>query len=206
MLVHNIQLPEDIEQGAIGGPVWSTTISKLDSGRELANQNWVYPLHQFDIGYGDGGGLTPAQWQVIKAFFMCRAGMAIGFLFKDFSDYSVVLPNLFAVGNGSTTAFQLAKLYADGGYSYLRRITRPKTGTLIVTLNDVPTVAYTVNLLTGIITFSVAPGNGVNIKASFEFFVPVRFDSDILNISVIWEDGGQGAGAVERIGLLETRE
>ena len=46
------------------------------------------------------------------------------------------------------------------------------------------TVPYTVNNNTGVVTFTSAPAAAAVIMADFEFDVPVRFDSDKLNLDI----------------------
>ena len=61
--------------------------------------------------------------------------------------------------------------------------------------------AYSVNTTTGQVTFNTAPGNGVSVSANFEFDVPVRFDTDQLEINL--QDFGVGSWG--NIPLVEVR-
>ncbi|MFN3616132.1 MAG: DUF2460 domain-containing protein, partial [Rubrimonas sp.] len=54
---------------------------------------------------------------------------------------------------------------------------------------------------TGVVTFSGAPGAGVAITAGFEFDVPVRFDTDVLDVTLDLER----LGSITSIPLLELR-
>ena len=54
---------------------------------------------------------------------------------------------------------------------------------------------------TGGITFTTAPANSVIIRAGFEFDVPVRFDSDTLDVTLDFER----LGSITSIPLLEIR-
>jgi uncharacterized protein (TIGR02217 family) len=47
----------------------------------------------------------------------------------------------------------------------------------------------------------VAPGSGVTITAGFEFDVPVRFDSDALDVTLDLER----TGSITSISLVEIR-
>ncbi len=60
---------------------------------------------------------------------------------------------------------------------------------------------WSVDAITGILTFSTAPSEGEEITASFEFDVPVRFDAD--RISATIED--YGSYALREIALIELR-
>ncbi len=52
---------------------------------------------------------------------------------------------------------------------------------------------------TGLVTFTVAPDAGALVTAGYEFDVPVRFDTDELDIDL----SAFEAGAVPRIPLVE---
>ena len=54
---------------------------------------------------------------------------------------------------------------------------------------------------TGTVSFATAPGNGVAVRAGFEFDVPVRFDSDALDVTLDIER----LGSITSIPLLELR-
>jgi uncharacterized protein (TIGR02217 family) len=58
-----------------------------------------------------------------------------------------------------------------------------------------------VDATTGIVTFGAAPSAGVAITAGFEFDVPVRFDSDALDVTLDLER----LGSITSIPLLEIR-
>ena len=57
------------------------------------------------------------------------------------------------------------------------------------------------NATTGIVTFDVAPGNSVLVTAGFEFDVPVRFDTDRLDVT--WDL--DRLGSIASIPLVEVR-
>ena len=60
---------------------------------------------------------------------------------------------------------------------------------------------WTLDAPTGVITFTTAPANGVIVRAGFEFDVPVRFDSDTLDVTLDFER----LGSITSIPLLEIR-
>ncbi len=60
---------------------------------------------------------------------------------------------------------------------------------------------WSVNTATGSVTFTTAPGAGVAITAGFEFDVPVRFDTDMLDVTLDLER----LGSITSIPLLEIR-
>jgi uncharacterized protein (TIGR02217 family) len=60
---------------------------------------------------------------------------------------------------------------------------------------------WTVDTTTGIVSFTSAPGSGVAVTAGFEFDVPVRFDSDTLDVTLDVER----LGSITSIPLVEIR-
>jgi uncharacterized protein (TIGR02217 family) len=198
-MVDQAQLPEEVEKGAIGGPLFQTTILSGLSGVEQRNVDWALRRAQYTIGYGlqDNG-----NWQIVRDFFIAQRGRAYAFLFKDWSDYFATNQTL-GLGNGTATDFQLIKVYSNtSGRTYTRNITQPKTGTIAITLNGVSSSAWSLQP-GGVIRFAAAPGSGVVVMATyFEFFVPVRFDQD--NLPVAMQTGQ--AGAISAIKLVEVLE
>ena len=60
---------------------------------------------------------------------------------------------------------------------------------------------WSVDTATGVVSFGAAPGSGVAITAGFEFDVPVRFDTDALDVTLDLER----LGSITSIPLLEIR-
>ena len=175
-----VQFPTDISFGAVGGAMYSTDIISTYSGHEQRNINWNNARGKWNVAYGVK---TPASMQLIIAFFRARQGRAIGFRFKDWTDYDVVLGNL-GVGNGTKTIFQLRKQYISGNVIFNRIINKPVIGSLKIYQNGIlKTSGVSMDSTTGLVTLAPAPANGVIITADFEFDVPVRFDTDNMNIS-----------------------
>ena len=195
MAFHNVLFPEDYSRGAVGGPEFRTTVVSTGSGYEQRNVDWASARCRWDLSrllY------DPETRDQTITFFRARKGRAHSFLFKDWADYFVGMAwnpstkvldhsgaHNFAVGNGSQTVFDIYKVYDSGGFTETRRITRPKS-TIRVYLNGVLQVSgFTVNYSTGKITFSTPPANGVNVGWSGEFYVPVRFDTDVLSMEYV---------------------
>ena len=109
---------------------------------------------------------------------------------------------LIGTGDNSEVDFQLIKKYTSGGFSYTRTINKPISGTTIISLDDVSQASgWSVDTTTGIVTFDVAPGSSVLVKAGFEFVVPVRFATDEITINL----EAFNHGSFEDIILLEVR-
>ena len=109
---------------------------------------------------------------------------------------------LLGTGNGTATAFQLVKRYASGAQSWTRSITRPVAGSVRLALGGVEQLSgWSVDTTTGVVTFGTAPAAGVTVRAGFEFDVPVRFDSDTLDVTLDIER----LGSITSIPLVEIR-
>ena len=94
------------------------------------------------------------------------------------------------------------KRYASGAQSWSRGIAKPVAGSARIALAGVEQPSgWSVDTTTGVVSFSAAPGAGVAITAGFEFDVPVRFDTDVLDVTLDLER----LGSITTIPLLELR-
>ncbi len=131
------RFPVDISYGSIGGPVYFTNIVSMYAGHEQRNINWANARRKYNVSYGIK---NDKQFQELVAFFHNCRGRAIGFRFKDWSDY-VCDKQLVGVGDGISQTFQLYKSYEtqllDGNTaSYKRKIDKPVFGTVKVYFDD----------------------------------------------------------------------
>ena len=204
---HEIRFPDNISRGAQGGPERRTQIVELASGGEERNASWVNSRRRYDVAYGIRRADDLAA---VVAFFEARNGRLHGFRFKDWGDHNSCLPSgtpestdqAISTGNGATTACQLVKRYASGAQSWTCAIAKPVAGTVRIALGGVEQPSgWSVDPTTGVVTFSTAPGSGVAITAGFEFDVPVRFDTDALDVTPDVER----LGSITSIPLLEIR-
>jgi uncharacterized protein (TIGR02217 family) len=207
MAFHEVRFPDDISRGARGGPERRTRIIELASGDEERNSPWADSRRRYDAVYGIRRADDLAA---VVAFFEARHGRLHGFRWKDWSDYKSCLPSaspsaadqIIGEGDGSTTEFQLVKVYASGAQSYSRRIVKPVAGTVLIALDGIPQGSgWSVDPSTGVVSFAAAPGNGVIVTAGFEFDVPVRFDTDRLDVTLDIER----MGSITSIPLVEIR-
>ena len=175
-------LDDRVARGFSAGPRFQTTIVTSAGGREVRNSAWSAPRLVFNFSYST---LDTADARLISSFFQGRRGKQRSFLMKDWADYSATNEQI-GTGNGSITSFQAIKTY-DALNPYVRAIKFIKAATLSVTVNGSPaTVSSEVN---GLITLSSAPAAAAIIRASFEFYVPVRFDQDELQLTLDGENG-----------------
>ncbi len=207
MAFHEVRFPDNISRGARGGPERRTQIVELASGDEERNASWADSRRRYDVAYGIRRADDLAA---VVAFFEARNGRLHGFRYKDWADYKSALPlqaitatdQQIGTGTGSLQTFQLAKRYTSGAQTWVRTIAKPVAGTVRVALGMVEQMSgWTVDTTTGVITFTTAPANGVIVRAGFEFDVPVRFDSDSLDVTLDFER----LGSITAIPLLEIR-
>lgn len=207
MAFHQVRFPLDIALGAQGGPVRATDVTTLASGREERNSRWAHARRRYNAGYGVK---SRADMLAVLAFFEERRGRFHSFLWRDGIDFFSSLDGgtpaatdqEIGVGDGEATAFQLVKRYGASFDPYLRPITKPVAGSVMVTVDGVPVgpEAFSVDLLTGVVTLAVAPGEGAVVTAGFAFDVPVRFDTDRLDV----EMSGFDAAVAPSIPLIEV--
>jgi len=207
MAFHEVRFPDNISRGARGGPERRTQIVELASGDEERNASWANSRRRYDVAYGIRRADDLAA---VVAFFEARNGRLHGFRFKDWADHRSGLPSQeitpadqqIGTGNGTVTSFPLLKRYSSGAQSWTRAIAKPVAGSVRVALTGVEQmVGWSVATSTGSITFDVAPGAGIQITAGFNFDVPVRFDSDMLDVTLDIER----LGSITSIPLLELR-
>ena len=207
MALHEVRFPDNISRGARGGPERRTQIVELASGDEERNASWANSRRRYDVAYGIRRADDLAA---VVAFFEARNGRLHGFRYKDWADYKSGLPSQsitptdqqIGTGTGSMKTFQLVKRYISGAQSWTRTIAKPVADTVRVALGMVEQMSgWTVDATTGVLTFTTAPANGVIVRAGFEFDVPVRFDTDVLDVTLDIER----LGSITSIPLLEIR-
>ena len=207
MAFHEVRFPDNISRGARGGPERRTQIVELASGDEERNGSWADSRRRYDASYGVRKADDLAA---VTAFFEARRGRLYGFRWKDWADYKSGLPSAIitavdqpiGTGTGAATTFQLVKRYTSDAQSWTRTITKPVAGTVALALNGVAHISgWTINTSTGVVTFAAAPAPGIAITAGFEFDVPVRFDTDTLDVTLDFER----LGSITSIPLIEVR-
>jgi uncharacterized protein (TIGR02217 family) len=195
MAFHPIRFPLDVALGARGGPERRTDVVTLAGGGEQRNGRWQHSRRRYNAGYGVKSRADMAD---VLAFFEERRGRLHGFLWRDGLDFSSggavpdELDQAIGVGNGSRTGFQLTKKYGAAFDPYFRTITRPVAGSVKVAVDGVELVSgWSVDVATGLVGFTVPPANGAAVTAGFLFDVPVRFDTDRLDVELTSFDGAE---------------
>ena len=197
---HEVRFPLRLALGASGGPMRRTDIVNLSNGREQRNQRWRASRRRYDAG---SGVKSLADLYAVLEFFEARGGQLYGFRFRDPLDWKSCAPDAtvssidqaIATGDGQTSSFPLLKTYGDSAGSWSRRITKPISGTVLVSVNGmaVPTSAFSVNAATGVVSFGSGhvPAAGAAIRAGFAFDVPVRFDTDRIEVDLAHFNAGR---------------
>jgi uncharacterized protein (TIGR02217 family) len=100
----------------------------------------------------------------------------------------------------SSAVWQLVKCYNIAGFEHIRTITKPVLGTVLVKVDGLPVTPDEIDYQSGQVTFASAPSSAPT--ASFEFDVPVRFDTDSLPVQANAFD----QQVVSQIDLIEVPE
>ena len=211
---HEVLFPLDIALKSAGGPERRTEIVALGSGREERNTRWAHSRRRYDAGYGIK---TLDALGAVVAFFEERRGRLYGFRWRDRLDHASAASGVSGVsvsptdqvigtGDGAADTFQLVKTYGGIYAPYQRPIVKAVPGSVRVAVagSEVEEgTAFTCDTATGVVTFlpGHGPSMGQAVTAGFLFDVPVRFDTDYLEVDL----SAFAAGAIPKIPLLEIK-
>lgn len=203
---HEVLFPLDIALKSAGGPERRTEIVSFGSGREARNARWAHSRRRFDAGYGIK---TLEALRSAVAFFEERRGRLHGFRWRDrldqLSGVSGISPHDQGIGTGDSSrrAFQLVKTYGGSFAPYQRVIDKPVDGSVRIAVSgsELLPAAFTCDATTGLVTLAAAPPAGAAVTAGFRFDVPVRFDTDYLEVDL----SAFAAGAIPKIPVVEIR-
>ncbi len=204
MSFHEVRLPARLAFGSTGGVERRTDVVTLASGFERRCSPWAMGRRRYLIG---ANLRALADMAELTAFFEARRGRLYGFRFRDFSDFASCGPGgtptatdqALGIGDGTRTAFRLAKAYEDVS----RPITKPVEGSVTVAVAGVTLAsgAFSVEATTGAVTLVAPPVSGAEVTAGFLFDTPVRFDADRLEVTL----ESFGAGRMAAVPLIEIR-
>ncbi len=208
---HDVLFPLDIALRSAGGPERRTDIVTLGSGAEERNARWAHSRRRYDAGYGVK---TLAALSAVVAFFEERRGRLYGFRWRDRLDHASGAPDApvtpfdqtLGAGDGERASFPLLKTYGALHAPYLRPITKPVPDSVRVAVAGVEAeigTDCTVDMANGVVTFlpGHVPAEGTAVTAGFLFDVPVRFETDYLEVDL----SAFAAGQIPRIPLIEIK-
>jgi uncharacterized protein (TIGR02217 family) len=211
MSFHDVRFPTAISRNAQGGPERRTDVVVLGSGYEERNSRWADSRRTYNAGYGIK---SLNDLHEIIAFFEERRGRLHAFRWRDPMDWKSCAPNatpspldqVIGSGDGATEAFQLRKTYGGAFAPWTRSINKPVVNTVKIAVAGVEQSIETdfiIDPSTGIVTFLAGhiPAADQSVTAGFEFDVPVRFDTDKLEINL----SGFTSGAIPNIPIVEVR-
>lgn len=211
MAFHEVRFPTSISRDAQGGPERRTDIVVLGSGFEERNSRWADSRRSYNVGYCVK---SLDDLNAVVGFFEERRGRLHGFRFRDPADWKscppgqspTALDQVMGTGDGAASVFQLIKVYGSAFAPWPRDIKKPVAGTVLLAVAGTVKTAgtdFTVDMATGVVTFHAShiPAVGQKITAGFQFDVPVRFDTDKLEVNI----QGFRHGAIPHIPLVEIR-
>jgi uncharacterized protein (TIGR02217 family) len=198
---HEVRFPLAIGFGASGGPERRTDVVLLASGHEERNARWADSRRRYNAGTGVR---SLRDLHLLLAFFEERRGRLYGFRWRDRADWKSCKPDeepgptdqRIGTGDGQTAAFGLFRQYGGAFDPYSRPITKPVAETVRVAVDGIERMAgqhFSVHGATGLVTFlpGHVPANGAAVTAGFAFDVPVRFDTDRLDINLAAFEAGE---------------
>jgi uncharacterized protein (TIGR02217 family) len=211
MNFHEVRFPTGISLASAGGPERRTDVVVLGSGFEERNARWADSRRAYNAGYGIR---SLNDLHEVIAFFEERRGQLYGFRWRDPLDWKSASPEgpvsvtdqVIGTGDGATSAYQLVKQYGAAHLPWSREIKKPVSGSVRIAVDGLEQTegsAFAVDAATGLVTFlpGHVPANGASITAGFEFDVPVRFNTDKLEVNV----QGFRHGAIPSIPIIEVR-
>lgn len=206
---HDVLFPLAVSFGATGGPERKNEIVQLASGREKRNARVALSRRSYDAGTGVR---SLDDLYDVLAFFEARRGSLYAFRFRDPFDMKSCRPDstpgpldqTLGAGDGARVNFPLVKNYGEGALAYARPIAKPVSGTLrIAVAGDESSPAdFSFDEAAGAVLFvaGAVPAAGQAVTAGYEFDVPVRFDTERIEIGL----HSFKAGQIPSIPLVEV--
>jgi uncharacterized protein (TIGR02217 family) len=187
-MVDNLIMPEKVSTGFKGGPTFSTdkVVAVSQQERRFQNQSIARHMYTWSLQNADNTE-SAAIIDTLRKFWFDRRGDFKAFLMKDWADFTATDEQI-AIADTGTVSVQMTKTYSAGLNPYVRIIRHIKAGTLVLKVDGVTQVSgvdFNVNS-TGLVTFVSGhePDLDSVITASFQFYVPVRFDGDAFNATL----------------------
>ncbi len=204
-MFHEVSFPRTLGAGCTFGPSYSTDVVTMPNGAEQRNVNWSYPRCSGTINLAPR---KDADFYDLLRFFHNRQGRAYGFRFYDYLDHTGTFEVIgWGDGKTTTFKLKKNYVDDIIGICQQRKIVKPIAETTRVFFKpytedtaaewtwreqirirtewsqSIPSDAeqrlnWSVDNTKGVITFTEAPAEFTAVIASYEFEVPVRFDTD----------------------------
>jgi uncharacterized protein (TIGR02217 family) len=189
---------------------WRTQVTELGGGAEQRFGLFADARRRYDAR--TAGALLMNQFDSVEKFFNGRRGKLHSFKLTDQTNFTATLEGQGTAGGISST-MQLTINRGDSANAYNREIYLPKSGTVHIFANSIEKFSpgdWTLNYSGqngGLLTW-VTNQSGATITATFQYYIPVRFDIDEFPDARLFAyDSGAGTGIVEGpdIPLIEIR-
>lgn len=180
MAFHDVRLDEEISRGARRSVVRPIQRFNSRSRRTWRNAVSRSSLREYDVGYGLR---KMEEVREVFHFWEAREGGLHAFRFKDWAEWEVD-DGLIGVGDGVNAVFDLVVRYEDASGLWVRRNIAPDVSTLTVTVAGTPVTPTSVASVNGLrvrVTLPSVPSLAAQVRASFEYDVPVFFANDELD-------------------------
>jgi uncharacterized protein (TIGR02217 family) len=173
--------------GFTSEPRYLVKIVAREGGFERRTRKWSRPLHRYvAVPLGDR---SAADVQEVLYFWHAVGGMFTTFRFRDWADYKSCAvqdepsptDQPFTFIPGSPGGYQLVKRYTAGSLEQLREIVKPEGATIRVANEfgvEQPSNRWILDEATGLLQ-PIAGFEGTPASWGGQFYVPVRFDSEL---------------------------
>jgi len=202
-------MSDSFEQRATLGFTNKTTVVPSDSGEENRNSAWTQFRLQATISFPPNTEMPVNE--LIEHWVLAR-GQLFSFpvkkgIFSRVGDPRTGATQVIGFGDTSTVAFQIKKRFERGIYNYDKDIRKPAAGGKVYLDGALQADPgdYSIDLMTGIITFTSPPGNNVEVQYCGEFFIPMRYANDNLNVLVEFATEGATVASIPTMNLIEVR-
>lgn len=198
LMFYELRFPEYISCKFRVGISFDNSLIFSKNGKEqrLLNRHNSRNIYTLDTN-----NLTNDDVDKIIKIFRVVNGRYGGFRFKDWLDYKAVNQQI-DITDGEKNSFQLIKTYSipeNLSIKYVRKIEKPVLDTVLLKIDNEQISNFMIDYSTGIITLDNVPKKGKVVSCNFEFDVPVRFNSDNLEI----KQTNLNNGELEEIKLVE---
>jgi uncharacterized protein (TIGR02217 family) len=165
-------------------PIWKTNSAESVSGKEMSVSLMTYPLRRYSLAYEVLRAGAEAELQTLEGFFNLRRGRHDTWLYNDPDDYTVT-DQSFGTGNGTTTAFALAR--TRGGFTEPVQSLNSAPVIMSAGVTKTLTTDYTISTL-GVVTFVTPPADGAALTWSGTYYWRCRFLQDMAEFDQFLQD------------------